>query len=330
MNQIINKQPTAAERFTTKVLAEFSGNVGAIALTDFQKRLVQNYFIGVDAALKVAELARLKKAKKYQDAVPVTWDNVNLEQLSKDVIAAARIGFDPAQDNHINLIPFKNNALNNYSITFIKGYRGIELKAKKYGLDIPDHVVVELVYSNDKFKSYKKDRNNTYETYEFEVVDDFDRGDLKGGFYYHVFVDRPEKNKLVVFSVKDIEKRKPKYASVDFWGGYKDIYEEGEKTGKKELVEGWKEKMWYKTIYRAAYNDITIDSQKIDDDYMSLKQTEAEFKNATIEQEIAENANIEMIDIQPQAVEPEQKAEEIIQTEIPIQVTESQNIGMEF
>ena len=39
-----------------------------------------------------------------------------------------RIGLDPSQKNHINPIPYKNNAKNKYDIGFIEGYRGIELK----------------------------------------------------------------------------------------------------------------------------------------------------------------------------------------------------------
>jgi recombination protein RecT len=90
-------------------------------------------------------------------------------------------------------------------------------------------------------------------------------------------------------------KRKPTYASVEFWGGEKDIW----KTAKdgKEQTEGWYEKMCYKTIYRAAFSDITIDSQKIDDDYIRLKQNEESFRELEIIQEIAENANSEVIDI---------------------------------
>jgi recombination protein RecT len=220
-----------------------------------------------------------------------------MESLSQSVVSAARIGWDPMQNNHVSLIPFKNNATGKYGLTFMPGYRGIELKAVKYGLDIPD-VVVELVYSNDKFKSFKKDRNNKVEAYEFEIVNDFDRGELVGGFYYHHYKNNPEKNKLVLFTKKDIEKRKPQYASAEFWGGEKDVWENGRKVGTKE-VEGWYEKMCYKTIYRAAYNDITIDSQKIDDDYLRLKQMESEFKEAEVQQTIDENGNKTVIDITP-------------------------------
>ncbi len=288
---------TASERFTNKVIAEFGSSVGEVALTDFQKRLAQNYFIALDAGLKTAEVNRLKKSEKYRDKTPVIWDNVNLESLARNVVAYARIGLDPAQKNHINMIPYKNNTTGKYDIGFIEGYRGIELKAIKYGLGVPDNVVVELVYSTDKFKPIKKDRNNPYESYDFEITNVFNRGNIIGGFYYHIYSNTPEKNKLVVMTIKDIEKRKPTYASVEFWGGEKDVYEDGRKTGKKEQVEGWYEKMCYKTVYRAAYNDITIDSQKIDDDYLRLKQAENEFSEAEVEAEITENANQEVIDL---------------------------------
>jgi recombination protein RecT len=177
----------------------------------------------------------------------------------------------------------------------------MELKAKKYGLDIPDHVVVELVYSTDKFKPYKKDRNNQIESYDFEITDVFNRGQVVGGFYYHIFTEAPEKNKLVVMTYADILKRKPQYASVEFWGGEKDVWENNKKVG-KETVEGWHDKMCWKTVYRAAYRDITIDSQKIDDDYLKLKQTEAEFRAAEPEREIAENANMTTIDVTGEVV----------------------------
>lgn len=292
---IAQRELTQSERFLNKVISEFGSGVGEVALTSFQKRLAQNYFIALDGSLKMAEEKRLKK-KNNQDPLPVIWQNVNMEKLARDVVSAARIGFDPAQPNHINMIPFKNNTLGKYDIGFVPGYRGMELKATKYGLDVPDLVIVEIVYKNDKFKSYKRDRNNPYDTYTFEIVDDFDRGEIVGGFYYHVYLVKPEKSKLVVMTMKDIEKRKPVYASVEFWGGEKDIWKNNQKVG-TEYTEGWREKMIEKTIYRAAYGAITIDSQKIDDDYMNLKQMESDLASAEVDEEIRENANREVIDI---------------------------------
>lgn len=300
--EVAKRELTISERFMNKVIAEFSKDVGELALTDFQKRLAQNYFMAIDASLKAAEEKRKKKSEKYRDPLPVTWQNIVWDELAPNVVSAARTGLDPMQKNHISMVPYKNNGLNKYDIGFLDGYRGIELKAKKYGLDIPDHVIVELVYTDDKFKSYKKDRNNQFETFEFEIVDDFNRGTIRGGFYYHVYSKNPDKNKLVVFNLHDIEKRKPKYAAVEFWGGEKDIWENNKKVG-TEHVEGWYEKMCWKTLYRAGYGDITIDSQKIDDDYIRLKQLEQAAMDAKLDEEIAEGANGEFIDVQGQVVD---------------------------
>ena len=194
-------------------------------------------------------------------------------------------------------MPFKNNHLKKYDIGFIDGYRGLELKAFKYGLDVPSSVVVEVVYSSDKFILRKRDANNKIDSYTFEIVNPFDRGDVVGGFYYLAFKDAPEKNRVVAMTLKDIEKRKPKYASTEFWGGEKDEYKNGKKTGKKEVVEGWFDEMCYKTVCRAAYGSITIDSQKIDDDFLRLKSMEDRYAEAAVEAEIAENANSEVIDV---------------------------------
>ena len=102
---------------------------------------------------------------------------------------------------------------------------------------------------------------------------------MEGGFYYYSYFNHPEKNFLFVVNKAWIEKRKPEKASAEFWGGKKDKWVKDEKTGKNvkqgtEDIEGWYDEMCYKTIYRAAYNAITIDSQKIDNDYMKLAQIE--------------------------------------------------------
>lgn len=298
--ELAKKEESLSTRFMTAITKEFTSAVDAPALTSHQRRLAQNYFIALDQALEKAEQRRNSK----KNDLPVTWANVNMQQLALDVVAAARVGLDPAQPNHINVVPYKNNKTGKYDIGFIDGYRGIELKAVKYGLDVPDGVIVELVYANDTFKPIKKDHRNKVESYEFEVSSPFDRGEIVGGFYYHAYKNNPEKNKLEVMSIKDILKRKPPYASPEFWGGEKTIWKDGKPAGKEE-VEGWYEKMCWKTVYRAAYRDVTIDSQKIDDDYLRLKQQEDLLAEQRLEVEIAEEANREIIDITPEEGEPE-------------------------
>jgi len=294
-----------SERFTNAVTKEFSSNNGAVTITSFQKKLCQNYFIKIDKTLKDAENKRLAKSEQYRDALPLTWENVNMSKLAVDVIAYSSVELDPTQPNHINMIPYKNTANNKYDMGFVIGYNGMEIKAKKYGLDIPDAVVVELVYSTDKFKQIKKDIHNKVEGYTFEIVNDFNRGEIVGGFWYHSFFETPEKNKLRVYSLKDIEKRKPKYASAEFWGGEKDKWENGKKVG-VEKIDGWFDEMAYKTISRAAYNSITIDSKKIDDNYLAIIQKETDMVDARVQNEVISEANKEPLDFQEvEVIEPE-------------------------
>lgn len=295
--QLAKTEQSMTEVFMSKVITEFTSGDNEIALTQFQRRLAKNYFITLDAVLAKAEAGRLKKSEQYRDKLPVTWDHVNMQKLAQDVVAVCRIGLDPAQKNHINMIPYKNNTTKLYDVGMIEGYRGIELKSMKYGLDVPDAVIVKLVYSNDKFKSFMKSRTNDCEGYDFEIMDDFDRGDIIGGFYYHIYRGAPEKNKLVVMTLEDIEKRKPRYASVEFWGGEKPVWKDGKKTGEMESVGGWAKEMMWKTVCRAAYNDITIDSQKIDADYMRMKEIEGSVAEHAVSTEIEAKANKEAIDI---------------------------------
>lgn len=318
--ELAKKELTQSERFTQEVMKQFTNNAGELQLTAFQKRLCQNYFIKIDQGLKDLEKKRMANDEKWRDPLAFTWANVNLPKLAVDVVAFSGVGLDPAQPNHINCIPYKNKATNKFDIGFIPGYRGIELKAKKYALDVPDDVVVELIYSTDKFKQIKKDMNNKIETYSFEVTDELNRGEIVGGFYYHQYKDKPEKNKIRVFNMEQIMKRKPEHASAEFWGGEKDKWEKDDKGKSKKVgkikVEGWLDEMVYKTVFRAAYNAITIDSQKIDDHYMAVLEKEREQLDAKVVLEIRENANT------GQAVEFEEETT----TEQPVQPIEQQSV----
>lgn len=284
------KELSQSERFAQEVMKQFTNHAGEVVLTSFQKKLCQNYFIKIDQVLKDLEKKRVAKRDGDRD-LPFTWPNVNLQKLAVDVVTWSSVGLDPTQPNHLHCIPYHNSGTNKYDIGFIVGYRGAEVKAMKYGHDVPDQVIVELVYAKDKFKQVKRDVNNKVESYSFEITDDFDRGELKGGFYYLQYFNHPEKNRLRVFSRADIEKRKPAYASPEFWGGEKDIWKDGHKTGDKKKVEGWYDEMAYKTVYRAAYNSITIDSQKIDEHYVASLQKERESLDTKVLGEIRSNAN---------------------------------------
>lgn len=282
---------TYSERFTLAVQKEFVSNAGQLELSSFQKKLIQNYFIKLDQVLKDSEKKRLQKKEQERDLIPVTWENINMNQLAIDVVAFSSVGLDPCQKNHLSLIPFKNNLTGKYGINLMIGYVGMELKAKKYGYDVPDLITIELVYSTDKFKQIKKDKDNNVENYIFEITNDFERGEIIGGFYYKSYFDNPEKNTIKVFSRKDIEKRKPKYASVEFWGGEKKKYNSSE----VEQVEGWEDEMFLKTVKRAAYDSIPIDSSKIDENLLRVMESQNDHVKEEVQIQISENANKETI-----------------------------------
>jgi len=309
---------TPSERFTQAVIKEFPTGLSnePVELTSFQRKLIQNYFIKVDAVLNEAEQKRLAKSENYRDSVALTWQNVNMNKLALDVVAYSSIGLDPLQKNHISPIPYKNNKTGKYDINLMEGFNGLELKARKYGYDVPDEVIFELKYSTDHFKSRKKNMDNKVESYEFDIQDDFNRGELEGGFYYQIFNDNPEKNKLVVLNRAQIEKRKPKYASAEFWGGEKDEWNNGKKTGKKEKVEGWEEEMFMKTLKRHCWDKINIDSQKIDDFLMRALENEAQSADREVSDLIDEGANKEELSI-TEDVEHEEVKEQSKQEPVP-------------
>ena len=277
-------QANMSERFMQKVIHEFSGSVGEFQITEYQRQLIQGYFIGVDRALKTAEAERVRKNEnnrdhKYDNAVPVTWANVNMADLALDVVHYARLGLDTMQANFITPIPYLNKKAGRYDINLMLGYNGIKYIAEKFALCPPKSVTIELVYSTDNFKPYKKGRGNDVESYDFEITNPFDRGHIVGGFGY-IEYDDPKKNELVLMSMKDIEKRKPEYASANFWGGKANEW----KNGKKVEVDkdGWLDEMCRKTLIREVYSPkhILLDPRKVDESYQYMKQREARLAEA--------------------------------------------------
>lgn len=272
------KNLSVSEQFTQKVISELTDMNSEIRVTNYQRYLIHGYFVGIDRALQEAE----KRRNPQKNPVPYTWANVNTNKMAQDLVYYARAGLDMQQKNHLFPIPYLDSRNNRYDITFMEGYNGIRYIADKYALEKPLDVTIELVYSTDRFEIKKKSSNNKVENYVFEVTNPFDRGDIVGGFGYIEYSD-PTKNKLVIMSKKDIEKRKPKYVSGNFW-----------KTGE----EGWYEEMCRKTVARTVYSEkyIPRDPAKIDENYQFLRSQELEIAKAEIHEEISQNANTIVLD----------------------------------
>ncbi len=288
------KKPSQSERFTSMVMSQY-GKTGIYNFTEREKQLIRNYFICIDQTLAKTEAERQRKNAAnrnhdYDNNLPYSWNTIDLPQLAQDLAHYARVGLDMMEDNTLFPIPYKNNKGNMYSITLMEGYNGIRYQAEKYALDPFKAVTVEVIYQNDTFRMVKKDSRNPVEGYELDIPNPFDRGEPVGVFGY-IEYDDPAKNKLVVFSKADVMKRKPKYASPEFWGGKKKTWENGKQV--EVEMEGWLPEMFEKTMKREIYGSKRIprDPDKVDESYQYIRQREQQFEDLVIEAEVVENGN---------------------------------------
>lgn len=327
---------TPSQRFTNRVISEFgTATAQPIQLTDKQRRLVQGYFVIIDRMLADSEVKRIAKNTnnsnhQYDNNLPYDWQHVNMADLALDAVHAARMGLDMQEEAHLYPIPYTNKTKGCYNISFITGYAGKQYKATKYALVPPKAVTIEVVYSTDIFKPYKKGRENPYDTYDFEIVNPFERGEIVGGFGYIEYENSAE-NELVIMNMEAIKKRAQR-GSPEFWGtkltGKKvTTWESGKKVTKD--ADGWSDEMVRKTIVREVYSKkhIQIDPAKIDDDYQHFAEREVEYAQAEIDAEAEENANTMPIDI-PQTT-PQELPQAPIEADMPATNTESEPIPRE-
>jgi recombination protein RecT len=293
---LAEKKPSASERFTSMVMAEYGKGSGLQhQFSSRETQIIRNYFVAIDQTLTKAEADRLRKNAsnlnhKYDNALPYSWQTINLAALATDLAHYAHIGLDMLEDNHLFPIPYKDNKNNVYTITLMEGYNGIRYQAEKYALNPPRNVTVEVVYTNDVFKPIKKDARNPVEGYEFDIPNPFDRGVPFGVFGYVEFEDAV-KNFLIIFSKADVMKRKPKYASAEFWGGIKKAYEDGKQV--EVTLDGWLPEMFEKTMKREIYGSKRIprDPGKVDESYQYIRQREQQYIDLITESEVEESSN---------------------------------------
>lgn len=295
-NAVATITPSASQRFTDVVMREFTSSTGNVNVTEHQKNLIQGYFIACDNALLAAEQKRQKKAEeksKWGEAAkaqaPYTWENVNIgAKLAQRVVVYAKLGLDMTLPNHLFPILYMNGKNGKYDLNFQEGYRGKEIKIKKYSYYPIKNVAYELVYSNDKFTPHKRGSKQRYDTYDFEITNPFDRGNLVGGFAYIEFED-PQRNILLIMSKADIDKRK-----------------DASPSGGKGFWEKWYDEMALKTVVNAACNKVTLDPEKIDPDFRIMQQSESDAAEAELAEDLRQNANREPINVTP--VEPQPAA----------------------
>ncbi|RKD22577.1 hypothetical protein BEP19_09965 [Ammoniphilus oxalaticus] len=280
-NEVANKdtslQATQSERFLASVQQQFAAEAGApVAFTDYEKTLAQHLFLKVDNVLKDLETKRSNdKQSSY------TWNNVNMRKLALDAVHRVKLGLDALIPNHIHPVPYFNKREGKYDLDLRVGYVGEAYYRAQVAVDPPIDIVYELVYSNDHFKPIKKSFSNEVESYEFDVKNPFDRGEIIGGFGYLAFED-PKKNKLVIVTEDDFQKSRSAAQSKTFWDGHP-------------------AEMRYKTLVHRVTEHLEVDPKKVN--AASYAYVEGQEKDSAVMREINENANQEIIDAEYEEVD---------------------------
>lgn len=281
-------QATQSERFLKNVETQFAAEAGApMAFSDYEKTLAQHLFLKVDNVLKDLETKRLAASKPYGESY--TWQNVNMRKLALDAVHRVQLGLDALVPNHIHPVPYFNKREGKYDLDLRVGYVGKAYYRQQVAVDVPVGIVYELVYSTDEFIPLKKSFSNEIESYEFNIKNAFDRGDIVGGFGYIIY-DDPKKNTLIMVGEKDFEKSKKAAQSDAFWS--------------KHPVE-----MRYKTLVHRVTDKLQVDPKKVNATAYAYVENQEE--EAVVRREINENANKEILDVEsPKDVERDFKFDE--------------------
>jgi len=275
---VAKREPTQGEKFTSLVIREFGSTISdSLEMTPYQRHLAQHLFIKIDTTLKDLE------AKRSSERQPIVWNNINLNKLAIDAVHRIDLGLDALIANHIHPIPYWNSKEGKYDLDLRIGYAGKDLYRRRMAVNEPQDIIYELVYSADRFIPIKRTLENSVESYEFEVTQPFDRGDIVGGFGYIVYADS-HKNQLVIVTEKDFQKSKAMAKTQDFWT--------------KNPVE-----MRYKTLVLRVTEKLQVDPRKVNESYLAVEAADDEAAEGEMVAEIEENANKEVIDVDPETGE---------------------------
>lgn len=300
---------SAEERFATSIANQYKSIGGFDAgLSDAQLLTAKKYFIGIDRALRRAQ------STKKANAPDINWNSVNLETLGEDMVDNILAGLDPTSPNHINFIPFIDRKTGQYNLNQILGYVGLEVRHANQGLHPIKNLITRLVYSNESFEPIFSN-GETKDSFIHKASENpFDKGEVVGGYIYKEYEDG--RTSLQVVTLNDIMKRKPKHASVEFWGGEKTVWEGGRPSDKTEKVEGWADEMMQKTLIRMAYNSEPLDPRKTAPRVNTFESnediTDEHFSDYTVVPEAIgiEKPKIKEVE-KPKAKEPKTKVTEL-------------------
>lgn len=210
--------------------------------------LAVNYFTRLDNELKKL-------------ATPKTWKQINFEDFLSKSIAYANIEIDPLAPKMLSFTLYANKTNGLSDVVFVEDVRCVELLARRYGINCPENITVELIYSTDKFSIVKKDLSHPSEGYVLEVTNAFDRGDIVGGVSLSEYAN-PIYNKVRIMSMKEIEKRVK--TNSPFW-------------------TNWKNEMCEKTVCKNAWGKVVLNTTELAK-YYATQPNDVEFEPESTEE----------------------------------------------
>lgn len=235
-------KPTLQEKFLAKI-----EEIGCKNMS-----LAKNFFIAIDNAIKKSEEDRLSNDWKKKNNPPFRWSGINFDDVLQSSIAYSNIGIDPLSDDMISFVFFKNKTASGYNITFVEGVSCMEILARRYGVNCPENIKVEVVYSTDIYKAIKKDINNPKDDCIHEITNAFDRGEIVGGYSLSQFKN-PAHDQLRPMSLKDINKRTKE--TTDFF-------------------KKWPDEMCIKTLKKNAWSKVVLNTVDLAEYYAAKKEPE--------------------------------------------------------
>lgn len=267
---------TDSEKFTNLVMREFSAAANqAIELTPYQRKLAQHLFLKIDGSLQALETKRLTGPNADKTS-PIIWQNMNLKKLALDAMHRIDLGLDALVPNHIHPIPYWNSREKKYDLDLRIGYMGKDYYRRRVARVEPLNVIYELVYSTDKFRPIKRGPTNDVESYEFEICNPFDRGEVIGGFGYIIYEDSRQ-NTLVLVS--------------------KQMLARSRAAGNKSFWESDTEAMQLKTVVHRTMDKLGVDPAKASASLYAVEASEEAGDEAGFREERDQNANRTPIDI---------------------------------
>lgn len=210
--------------------------------------LAVNYFTRLDNELKKLP-------------TPKTWKQINFEDFLSKSIAYANIGIDPLAPKMLSFTLYANKTNGLSDVVFVEDVRCMELLARRYGINCPENITVELIYSTDKFSIIKKDLSHPSEGYVLEVTNAFDRGNVIGGVSLSEYAN-PIYNKVRIMSMKEIEKRVK--TTSPFW-------------------TNWKNEMCEKTVGKNAWGKVVLNTTELAE-YYATQPNDVEFEPENTEE----------------------------------------------